>query len=382
MKILLTTGPAHPLYYPIVPLAWALRSVGHEVLVAAPASFEPAVRGSGLPMAAVCGPLDMGEVMAKDRHGRPVAVPDADADMAAGIGAGFGRLAARTLDGTHDLVGRWKPDLVVAESYAYAAAAVAASAHGVPWVKHTVGPGDLPVGPWVAEELAPLLDRFGLDDVPRPDLVLDNCPPMLGQAGDAQALRYVPYGEPGLVPDWVLGGRSLPRILVTLGSVQPQIGGIPMLAQFVRAVAELPVELVVAVADHLVDALGPLPDSVVGVGWLSLTSVLPSCDAVVHHGGPGTMMACLAQGLPQVVVPGRGKPLDAIGRLAEFGAVVRLPPAELTPEALRESCRALLDDARYGRQARAVQEHIALQPSPAEVVTVLENLVGKARAAS
>jgi UDP:flavonoid glycosyltransferase YjiC (YdhE family) len=76
MKILVTTGPAHPLYFPIVPLAWALRVAGHEVLVAAPESFHQTVQGSGLPMVPVCGPLDMGQVMGKDRAGNPVRVPD------------------------------------------------------------------------------------------------------------------------------------------------------------------------------------------------------------------------------------------------------------------------------------------------------------------
>ena len=75
MKTLVATGPAHPLYYPIVPLAWALRAAGHEVLVAAPESFEGPVRGSGLPMAPVYGPLDP--------VARELVVPIGDADATA-----------------------------------------------------------------------------------------------------------------------------------------------------------------------------------------------------------------------------------------------------------------------------------------------------------
>lgn len=382
MKTLVTTGPAHPLYYPIVPLAWAMRAAGHDVLVAAPESFNGPVAGSGLPMAPISGPLDMGEVMAKDRHGRPVHLPDTDEEMAEGVGGGFGRLAARLLDGTRELVERWQPDLIITESYGFAAAAAAAGDE-IPWIKHVVGPGDLPVAPWVARELAPELAERGIDRLPDPTLVVDHCPPMLGDpVSGAQQMRYVPYGEAGTLPDWALRPRTVPRLLVTLGSVQPQIGGAPMLREIVCALATLEVELVVAVADHLVEQLDPLPDSVIAAGWMSLTSVLPSCDAAVHHGGPGTMMACLAQGIPQVVVPGRGKPLEAVRRLAAQGAVHHLPVTELTSDSVLRSCRALLENPVHHERARAVSTHIAEQPSPTEVVPVLEEIVAKYRASA
>ncbi|MEW2400552.1 nucleotide disphospho-sugar-binding domain-containing protein [Streptomyces sp. NPDC046862] len=376
MKILVNTGPAHPLFFPVVPLAWALHAAGHQVLVAAPDSFEPVIRGAGLRMAPVSGPLDMGDVMGRDRNGNPLKVPDTDEEMADGVGSGFARLATRTLEGTRDLVGAWRPDLVVTESYSFGAAALAAAAHGVPWAKHTVGPGDLPIVPAVARELAPEIKESGLDELPAPDLVLDNCPPLMGGPADGNVpIRYVPYGEPGLVPGWSLRPRSTPRVLVTLGSVQPQIGGLPALGEMLRAVAELPVELVVAVADHLLPQLGGLPTNVVAAGWQSLTAVLPGCDLAVHHGGPGTMMACSSHGLPQVVVPGRGKPLAEIRRLTEHGGAVEVPPADLTPEALREACRTLLDDPERRERALAVRDDIAAQPSPLRAVSVLEDLV-------
>ncbi|MET8830752.1 nucleotide disphospho-sugar-binding domain-containing protein [Streptomyces sp. NPDC004610] len=377
MKILVNTGPAHPLFFPVVPLAWALHAAGHQVLVAAPESFEPVIGGAGLRMAPVYGPLDMGEVMGRDRDGNPLKVPDTDQEMADGVGSGFARLATRTLEGTRALVATWRPDLVVTESYSFGAAALAAAEHGVPWVKHTVGPGDLPIEDAVARELAPETKECGLDALPAPDLVLDNRPPLMGgAAAGAVPLRYVPYGEPGAVPSWSLRPGDVPRVLVTLGSVQPQIGGLPALGQMLRAVAELPVELVVAVADHLLPQLGELPGNVVAAGWQSLTAVLPGCDLAVHHGGPGTMMACSVQGLPQVVVPGRGKPLTEIRRLTEHGGAIEVAPAALTPETLREACRTLLDDPERRARALAVRDDIAAQPSPLRTVVVLEDLVG------
>ncbi len=379
MRILVTTGPAQPLWFPLVPTAWALRAAGHDVLVAAPESFAPVVHGAGLAMAPVCGPLQMAEVMGHDRTGTPIRMPRNHEEAHAAIAAGFGRLAARTLDGTRELVGRWRPDVVLAESYGFAAAAAAAAVHDVAWVRHAVGPGDLDIAEGVQTELAGELAALGLDRLPDPELVLDNRPPVLGGAAPgARPIRYVPYSEPGQVPAWVLADRHRPRVLVTLGTVQPQTGDLDSLREMVTALAE-DVEVVVALADALVEHLGPLPSAVVAAGWLSLTTVLAGCDAAVHHGGPGTMMACLDRGLPQVVVPGRGKPLAEIARLARFGAVRVLPPTELDGPAIRAAVRTVLDDPSYRVQAGRVRDELAAIASPADIVADVVAL-GRARA--
>ena len=45
---------------------------------------------------------------------------------------------------------------------------------------------------------------------------------------------------------------------------------------------------------------------------MPLAAVLPSCDAVVSHGGSGTVLATLAHGLPTVILPlGADQPLHA-----------------------------------------------------------------------
>lgn len=376
MKILVASGPAHPLFFPMVPVAWALRSAGHDVLVAMPdsASFAPVVRSAGLPMAPTCGPLEMVEVMAHDRAGNPITLPADDAEMERAVGLGFGRLAARTVDGTRELVRDWRPDLLITDSYAYAATAAASALHGVPWVKHTTGPGDLPIGRWVARELAPELDRLGLSGLPEPDLVVDNSPPLLRAAGSPGVpTRYVPYGEPGTVPPWALRPPARPRVLVTLGSIQSAVGDLPLLRDLVLSLAKLGVELVVAVGDDLVERLRPLPDEVVAAGWVSFTSVLPTCAAAVHHGGPGTMMTCLANGVPQVIVPGKGKPHEAIGELVAFGAARSLP-AEVAPGSIAEACRAVLEDEGYAERAGDLRAQLEAQPSPVQLVPTLEDV--------
>jgi len=61
MKVLFTTWawPSH--FFPMVPLAWALRSAGHEVRVASGPELERTIRDAGLPAVPVGGPVDIAE---------------------------------------------------------------------------------------------------------------------------------------------------------------------------------------------------------------------------------------------------------------------------------------------------------------------------------
>jgi len=66
MKVLFTTWawPSH--FFPLVPLAWALRAAGHEVRVASGPELAGTIRASGLPAVSVGTPVDFaGEFRAR-----------------------------------------------------------------------------------------------------------------------------------------------------------------------------------------------------------------------------------------------------------------------------------------------------------------------------
>src|SRR5260370_37646457 len=108
MRVLVSTGPSYGLYCPVVPLAWALRAAGHEVLVASPENLAAVVNGSGLPFIPTYGPMHMGEVMVQDREGNPIPLVREEAGLLEMAGRGFGRLAARTLPGLLAVAEKWK----------------------------------------------------------------------------------------------------------------------------------------------------------------------------------------------------------------------------------------------------------------------------------
>jgi UDP:flavonoid glycosyltransferase YjiC (YdhE family) len=379
MRILVSTSPSFGLYFPVVPLAWALRSAGHEVVVASPENMAETVNGSGLPFVPNCGPLPMRDIMLFDRAGEPIVLPDTEEELLAHTGRAFGRLGARTLDGMLKITGEWKPDVVVGEPHSYAAAA-AAAVHGVPFVEHGIGLGYLAViDEHGHREFAPELAGLGLPRLPDPALVVDTCLPGVHPGTsrpNTAPMGYVPFSTPGTVPPWVFGKPERPRLLLTLGTV-PVPGRVELFAALLKMLSTLDVDLLLAVEDAVVQQLSPLPPSVLAAGWLSLDSVLPACDLVVHHCGAGTVMAALREGLPQVLIPHTVEQYDSARRLEAFGAARRIALEDLDPEQVLDACRALLEDPSYRDRARELRDQLLELPSPGRLVAAIEGLTAE-----
>jgi UDP:flavonoid glycosyltransferase YjiC (YdhE family) len=381
---MVSTGPSYGLYCPVVPLAWALRAAGHEVVVAAPETIAAAVNGSGLSFIPTYGPMHMAEVMAHDRQGNRIIFATQEPQMLQQAGQGFGRLAARVLPGMLDAIDKWQPDVIVAEPHAYSAG-VAAAVRGIPFVEHGVGLGYFrEMDKWGAAELGPELEDLGLTELPEPDLVLEPCPSSLlassmspgTRATPTLPMRYVQYDPPATVPPWVFARRDRPRLLLTLGTVAPAAGGARVLKELVNTLPSLGMELLVAVANDVVPQLGPLPDAVLAAGFLPLASVLPSCDLIVHHCGGGSTMAAIVAGLPQLLVPQPivAEQYDSARRVTAYGAALQLVQQPIDPAAVVENCRALLEDGSFRVKAQELRAQVNEMPSPADLVSRIEDL--------
>ena len=375
MRVLVTTAALHGHFFPMVPLAWALRSAGHEVLVAAPEQFVTDVAAAGLPAAASAGPIAFADFMFHDRDGNRLTPPADPTQRRVTSGRAWGRLAARTLDGTLDLVRSWRPDLVVSEPTEYAGPMAARSA-GIPWVEHSWGLAAQPeYKPAAADELAPELRRLGVTDLPEPDLLVDVAPPSV-QRPTGQPMRYVPYNGPATLPDWLRVPPAGQRILVTLGSMLPTHGLLDfagMLRDLAVALAVPGTEVLVAV-DDAVAARWTVPPGVRATGWLPLNLALPTCDLVVHHGGPGSVFTAFALSVPQLALPQTADQFENAERLVAAGVGRQLLPAEREPAAVLAAATAVLAEPLYRKHSDAVAEEIRTRPSPADVVPVLERL--------
>jgi UDP:flavonoid glycosyltransferase YjiC (YdhE family) len=66
-------------------------------------------------------------------------------------------------------------------------------------------------------------------------------------------------------------------------------------------------------------------------------------------------------------------------RTAELGAGLAIPQRELTPDALRDGLRRLVEDERFADGADRLRQEMENDPSPGDVVPALEKLTARHR---
>ncbi|MFF5187968.1 nucleotide disphospho-sugar-binding domain-containing protein [Streptomyces sp. NPDC000345] len=375
MRILLTTAPLPSHLFHLVPLAWALRAAGHEVLVAAQEEFAAQVTAAGLPAAPLAPGAALPDMIGRDRAGRPVPWVAGPEEKARRSGHGFGRLAAHALPATAALVRAWRPALIVSEPSEFAGGLVAAQ-EGVPWAELDWGPVVLPAFTAGAhDELTPERARRGLAAMPEPHLRLDVCPPGIrgttAPRARSRPMRFVPYNGSATAPDWLGEQSALPRICVTLGSFAAAASHRALLDAVLAGLAGLDAEILVTA-----ETADGCPPGVRPVGRLPLDLLLPHCALVVHHGGIGSLLTALHHGVPQLCLPLAGHDAQHADRLAALGAGRGLDPAEATAQAVRAHAVPLLTDPRHRAAAARASRDLARLPGPDRLVTVLEELAG------
>ncbi len=101
---------------------------------------------------------------------------------------------------------------------------------------------------------------------------------------------------------------------------------------------------------------------------------MPYCDAVVTHGGYGTVSASLSAGLPLVFIPISADQPGNAERCAALGVGRIVGPDERTPAAIRAATRAVLEDPSHRRAARAIAREAHSRPGLDAALDLLERL--------
>lgn len=404
MRVLFATWAEPGHLYSLVPLAWACRAAGHEVRLAAPPSCMASAARAGLTGVPVGRDVaveqirNRADLAAWRRPGRwPEGWASRPGLLDEGRRAVLRALADKQFAVADAMAGdllafarRWRPDVVVHDALCFAGT-VAAAALGVPAYGHGWGTatvmrvehhelGDRPLPGYPR-----LFERHGVPPRTGPTAWFDPCPPALRLPDPAPrpriGVRYVPYNGPGDVPRWVVEERARPRVCVTAGvSGQKVRPGVlpPLLAHTVRALAGRGLDVVLALGADQARTLGAAPEKArVAVG-LPMSELLPTCAAVVHHGGSGTGLTAAAAGTPQLVLPQIPVTAEIGERLHHQGAGLLLPPAlQGDPAAVGEAVEALLDDPRHADAAARLRTDLLRMPSPAERVAVLEQAAAR-----
>ncbi|MGW4940886.1 nucleotide disphospho-sugar-binding domain-containing protein [Actinoplanes sp. NPDC004185] len=395
--------PSH--YLPLVPLAWACRSAGHDVRVAGQPAVLGAVHESGL-TGVDLGPgfdfqdgiaqfrdfavREFGRVPTTDQI-RALAPEDARRFKAGSFDMHL-KVAAAMADGLVSLARAWRPEVVVADPLVFAAP-LAAAAAGAPLVRHLWGPdvsrqfghpgsgvrpGTDVRASWPAG-LTELFQRHGVEPAADfADGIVDPCPDamQLPDLPNRIPVRHVPYNGPGPVPAWLLEPPARPRVCVTWSAATTLFMGPEsfLVPRILEALEALDIEVFVALGDEDRRLLGT-PPAGVRVVQVPLNLLLPTCAAIVHTASAGTLLTALVAGVPQVVIAQgvADQTLNAV-QLARAGAGVSLSPQEADVPAIRAAVVEALTGQGTRAGARKLRDEMLSRPAPAEIVPTLAGL--------
>ncbi|MFC5183323.1 nucleotide disphospho-sugar-binding domain-containing protein [Actinomadura harenae] len=470
MRVLFTIYPnslAH--LYPVVPLAWALQSAGHEVRVAAHHSAAEQIITTGLSPVALGDP-DTPEVRLTDGAKPPKTPEEVDA-YARVLGltererehwityfqylfvpmSDYLRVDRSEASDLVEFCRTWQPDLVLWD-VTVPSAAVAARVSGAAQARLVNGEdvfafsldklaehaGDLRAAGLDENPLAtmmrPLADKYGVE-IDRELLLgqfsVDTIPDglQLPTRVNRVHVRHIPFAGAQTFPKWLHEKPERPRVALTLGESTRRFirGDWDRTPKIMKALEGLDIEVVATLNSLQLDDVEKIPDNVRVIEWVNLTHLMPTCSAMIHHGGIGTYSAAVPAKVPHLVCDIEGESLmlqpvqdtDASrtgtllpglehGKREERDAdagpppVFELPAKKVEATPVSEFVIAQGSGARLDHRAQTVEEMRALilevatseayrkgaedvhaqwlaTPSPSDVVPVLERLAAEHR---
>ncbi|MFD6949711.1 glycosyl transferase [Nocardiopsis sp. TSRI0078] len=436
MRVVFCLWPNAAHLYPLVPLAWALQASGHEVRVASHHALREKTVAVGLPAVSVGDPdmvpMGPGNPYPEER--------DLMASLTSALAPGrderdpwdvfthfmlpsiwdFSPMGRdddgrfRAVDDLVDFARDWKPDLVVWDP-CFPIGAVAAAASGAAharmlwgqdyfgWSRSLFGSRNAAGTATEFEEplsasVRPSAERHGVEvdeELLLGHWTLDPLPEALRLPTDTLTVpvRWVPYAGQTPVPEWLRANAGRPRVALSLGLSQRMYlkGGWGHVPDLLDALGGLDVD-VVATLDATQLENARVPANVRTVDYLPLNQLLPTCEALIHHGGVGTFAAAASLGVPQLITdsddehgvvsaPGEGMEASkhvessiTAGYVTSRNAGLRLDHRTETVEDIRENLRRVLKDPLFRRGADRVRGEVLAAPAPSSVVPVLEEL--------
>ena len=381
-RMLFTCRPLSGHFDPLLSLAVAARASGHTVAFASGDPVVGQAREAGF-MAFKAGAADTYRAEWAPRFpGFTSLVGDAQREFFFTHIFADLELAPRAVD-LESIMSAWQPDLVVHEM-AELAAPLVSTARGIPYVD--VGFGSLIPRALLEQAGAAAAVHWrarGLEPHPLAGvfryLYVDPCPPALQNPEIAdltkvQAMRPA-AGEAQITerPTWIDELPQRSTVYVTLGTIWNT--DLDVFRLVIEALHDR-VNLIVTVGRQNDPAmLGPQPDGVVIRSYIPQHEVLPWCDAVVAHGGSGTVLGALAHGMPLLVVPQGADQWSNADKIVSAGAGLRLLRDELSAVTIRDCVMALLSEPSYRQRALDIKQEISAMPSAADAIVALEALL-------
>jgi UDP:flavonoid glycosyltransferase YjiC (YdhE family) len=378
--------PGHA--FPAIALARELRSRGHDVLVETWERWREAVEGEGL---AFTG--------AQEYTVYPPPGPDTP----------DGQTAAAAAQGLARLMEGFEPDLVVSDILTLAptlAAEVAGVPHatliphvypvqqpGMPLYSLGMRPPRTGFGRAAWKATGPLLEmglRRGRDELNETRARL-GLPPLERFHGGISELLAIVATFPQLEypREWPGNVRVTGPLFFELAEAEIEIpeGNGPLvliapstsqdpecelLRVALEALADEPVRVLATTNRHRPERPIEVPGNATLVDWVLYSQAMPAADAVICHGGHGTVARALAAGKPLLICPSVGDMGENAARVAWSGTGLSVPRRLLSARAIRLATRRLLREESFRLAAQSVADWLSTNDGAAAAVTLLE----------
>ncbi|MCT2585144.1 activator-dependent family glycosyltransferase, partial [Actinophytocola gossypii] len=421
MRVLATVFATKPHLYNLVPVLWALRAAGHDVVVASHPDLMETIDRTGLTGVPVGNELNMMRSLTEqgsDSRGTGATWESLTSGMTEtrpekltwnyvlgaftmGCSADYDYVTDQhMLDDLVEFARGWQPDLVIWDALTFAGA-IAAKACGAAHARMLFGidyisrmydnfrallaerpeeQRDDPVSDWLAGRMA----RAGCDFAPGQtaelmtgQVTIDPTPEWMQLPLTVTRLpvRQIPFNGPSTIPDWVHEKPERPRVCLSLGVSGREIlgGDFVSMPELLESLAELDIELIATLNTEQLASVTTLPHNIRTVDFVPLNELAPTCTAIIHHGGFGTLGNILTHGIPSLTIPAPWWDEKDLGtHLHTRGAGIHLDPTNTTPTTLKNALHQLLTNPTYHHNATTIQQEIHTTPTPNHLTTTLE----------
>lgn len=277
-------------------------------------------------------------------------------------------LAKAILPDVEAAIRDFEPDALLVDQHAFAGT-LAARRCGLPWATSSPSAGLLmtgldfaPIHDRISRDLEELQTSAGLQPIADAELsprlvLLYTVPELAGGLEFPPHFRFVGpiiSSRPEKVPFPWERLTSLPKVYVSLGSVNAERG-----ARFFQTVAAavrgLNVQAIIGAPEGVI---ADPPENAIIQSWLPQLELLPLVDAVVTHGGCGTVMESLSFGLPMVIAPAALDNYTFAHNAVEAGVAVRVNFNRVSEDGLRQAIRSVLEDDSFRVAAAGVRKSL------------------------
>jgi UDP:flavonoid glycosyltransferase YjiC (YdhE family) len=380
MRVLFVSTPGAGHISPLVPLIEAFVDAGDDVLVASgPEASEVVARsGARFEQAGVSQAEVIARLAARTRGAPGDGLPP-DRIIHYFLPRAFGEIAVdEMIDDVLRLGREFRPEVLIFEAFALAGP-LAADVLAVPAITHLFGPTPPLDAVVLANDAVSPIWRAHGRSVPGwagifRDMTIQISPPSLEVAevpvGESMYLRPTPG------PKAPASRGERPLVYVTFGTLFN--ANLDLFRRVLEALGDEPIDVVATVGrDQDPAALLPHPANARVERFIPQADLLPTCSAIVHHGGAGTTFGALAHGVPQVILPQGADNFEHAAMCASAGTAVSLEPDGVNAETLVDAVRRVLADPNFAVASNRCAAEITAMPDAPRVAESVREWVGR-----